>query len=549
MKKLLRTVLIVLLVLALLGAGCWYFLLHVGTPSASLYAAYAGLQERSGRYASAAAYYSKALNAEPNHIDYALSANEAYRADNNYTKAEYILVSAIGNNPNQLSLYLSLSQTYVEQDKLLDAERLISACANESIQLQLESMRPAAPVIEPNGGYSADFTTCSISGTDVYYSTTAEYPSLEDGAYQDPISLGYGVTVVSALTVSADGLVSPLTTAEFTVCGPIEEVAFQDEAFDAMMRELFEKDRHDTFLSTELWDLQEMTIDSEDVSLNDLSTLIRLEHLTLKGSYDLSVLASLPLLNSLTISDCTLKQEDLEAIGQISTLTYLTIRDCNVASLDALSSLSTLTYLDASDNQIENLSALTDLTSLTELHLENNPIKSLKALSGLDALTTLDVSGCQIQKLTPLADKTTLTTLDVSDNDLTGLAALKSCTSLTSLDASDNKIQNLSPIANLTSLQDVKLANNRVKTLPTFSADSTIMTLDLSGNRLKKVDALQNLSKLGYLNISRNQVSDLTALADLSSLYQIDAYDNKLTKAGRLDSSDIIVNYKKQSSN
>ncbi len=544
MKKVLRTIIILVLILALFGGGFWYFFIQSSALPASIYASYAAFHLRHGSDASAATYYTKALKIEPSNTDYAIAASKAHREDGNYTKAEYVLVSAIGNNSDDLDLYLELSKTYVEQDKLLDAERLISSCTNESIREQLNAIRPAAPTIEPDGGYASDLTTCSVSGTagDIYCSDTREYPSLENGAYTDPIPLDYGVTTVSAIAVQ-DGLVSTLTTAEFTVCGVIEEVTFQDEAFDAMMRELLAKDRHGVFMSTELWDLQEMTISSEDIALDDLAAFIRLETLTLEGDYNLSVLTSLPLLKNLTISGCTLNKSDLETISSIVTLESLTIRDCGLTSLDSLSGAESLVYLDASENQITDISALAELTTLQELNLSDNPLKSIKALAANEVLVSLDVSACKITGVAALGNKTKLTTLDISDNAVKDLSGLAGCTSLTVLHAADNKITDLSPIAALTNLQEVNLSDNLLDTLPEFSTASQIATLDLSNNALSNVDALAALPLLGHLIISNNRVTDISSLAGSAALYQIDANENPLADVSALEAKNIIVNY------
>ena len=50
---------------------------------------------------------------------------QAYINSGNYTKAEYTLVSAITNNPESVQLYVALSKTYIEQDKILDAEQML----------------------------------------------------------------------------------------------------------------------------------------------------------------------------------------------------------------------------------------------------------------------------------------------------------------------------------------------------------------------------------------------------------------------------------------
>lgn len=61
----------------------------------------------------------------PKDADLAIRLADAYKKSGNYTKAEYTLVSAITQIPDSVQLYVALSKTYVEQDKLLDAETML----------------------------------------------------------------------------------------------------------------------------------------------------------------------------------------------------------------------------------------------------------------------------------------------------------------------------------------------------------------------------------------------------------------------------------------
>lgn len=568
MKKVLRTILIIVLVLAVLGTGFWYFFIHQSRLPASLYATYAGWVDHGGRHGSAARFYSKAMELEPSNIDYAIKAAEAYQAAGNYTKAEYTLVYSIGENPDALPLYLELSSVYVAQDKLLDAERLISACANESIKEQLTELRPAAPVIQPEGGFSLEPTTFSLaySGGNAYYSLTEEYPSMDKTAYSEPVTLDYGVTTVSAILVGENGLVSPLSTAEFTVCGEIEEVTFEDEAFDEMIRDLLGKGRHSTILSSELWTISEMEIPSEITNLSDLVYFVGLKSLTLQNSTaDLSPLASLPSLTALDLTGTPLDSNDITAIGSAATLGELYLSGCGIASIDALAGLSQLTVLDLSDNQISDITALAGMPSLTELNLSGNqvssitpltaaaqlsvlnlsgnPIDSLGAISANTVLTELSASGCGISDLSPLENKTALTVLDISDNELEEIDTLQGCSSLTDLDLSGNRLSDLSPITGLPALTNLDASENQLEESPQFPEGAPLITLNLSFNSLTEVDGLTELHQLNYLCLNDNRLTDISAVADLASLLQVDAYRNPLVGVASLEERSILVNY------
>ena len=69
MNKVLKTILILLLILAVLAAGFWYFFLYRSGLPASLYASYAGVLEKGGRYTAAARFYGKAMDLTPEEYD------------------------------------------------------------------------------------------------------------------------------------------------------------------------------------------------------------------------------------------------------------------------------------------------------------------------------------------------------------------------------------------------------------------------------------------------------------------------------------------------
>lgn len=569
MNKVLRTILILVLVLALLGTGFWYFFIyHSGLP-ASMYASYAEMLERGGRYDRAARFYAKALDLEPENTDLALKAAGAYSAAGNETKAEYTLVRAISVNPDALELYCKLSAVYVEQDKLLDAERLISACASESVKAQLMALRPAAPVIQPDGGYSLEPTAFSLAygGGTACYSLSEEYPSLNSGVYTEPVTLDFGLTTVSAIVVSEDGLVSPLVTADFTVCGEIEEVTFQDEAFDAMIRDLLGVDSHKKIMTTDLWAMTELTVPAEVTNLADLSYFVSLKSLTVQNSaaQDFSALSALQVLDKLDLSGTQLSGDALAAVGALPSLTEVDLSSCGLGDISALSTLKNIRTLDLSDNSLSDISALGGMPELETLDLSGNsvsslsplmtasklavldisgnPVSTLGALSANTALTTLTASGCAISDLSPLENKTALETLDLSSNEITDVTPLRGCTALKDLKLVSNQIEDLDPAAALTGLENLDASSNRLARSPQFPDGSSLLTLNLSFNELTELDGLTKLHKLNYICLNDNRLTDLSAIADLASLVQVDAYRNPLESVECLTARSILVSY------
>ncbi len=160
MKHVLKIFIPLLLILALLLGCVWFFLQYRPDITASVFSSQAQRAMSRERYEKAVRYYTYAWKLNPDDDTLAIALAEAHKKNNNYTKAEYTLVSAITRNSDDLNLYLALSKAYVEQDKFIDAVQMLDRTANESIRQQLNDLRPAAPVLTPDSGYYNERIPC-----------------------------------------------------------------------------------------------------------------------------------------------------------------------------------------------------------------------------------------------------------------------------------------------------------------------------------------------------------------------------------------------------
>ncbi len=547
MKHALKILIPLVVVAVLLSAAAWFFLSFRPDLTCQFYISRAESALSQGRPQRAVRYYTRAWELYPEDAELAIGLANAYKADGNYTKAEYTLVSAITSMPDTLELYLELSKTYVEQDKLLDAEQMLSRTANEDIKRQLDALRPEAPVIQPESGYYTEYIDVSLSytGDAAYLSVDGDYPSLAKDLYTAPAALEIGESTVTAVVVSDDGLVSPAATAGYTVGGVIEEVSFADSAVEAAVRSVLGKEGEMPVMSNELWALTTLDLPAEAKDLSDLSVCRSLTSLSMHGTYgvDFSVLSHLTSLETLDLSGCTVSSNGIAAIGSLPKLTTLNLSGCALTDVSGLSGLTALTTLDLSGNAISDVSCLSGMTALTTVNLSGNTIGSIAPLASASGLQILDISGNQISSLTPLSRHEALTSLSASGNQISDLSALSSCTALQNLDISDNAVTDLSPVAQLAQLSVLTADYNSVSALPDFSGAAALTRISLSNNALTDLSALQGLPILNYVNVDYNQVSDLSVLADCQNLVQIDAFANPVGDVAALVERGIIVNY------
>ena len=568
MKKVWK-LLIVLLALALVVGGLYLYFFQIAPETTSSILVYWGNHAMdAGRYSRAVKLYEWAYSLDPGDAELALSLADSYSGAGNYTKAEYVLLTAKQENPDNLALYLALSQVFVAQDKLLDAQRMLDQVTIASVSEQLNALRPAAPVFSPEPGYYSDYISLDItapSGT-VYVSLDTQYPSSASGPYTT-VTLPGGTTDVSAICVGDNGLVSTLSSASYTITGVIEEVTFQDSALDTYVRGLLYKSTDQKIMSNELWSLTELSVPDTVKDLSDLRYFAGLTSLTIANvqSSDLSFLAAMPALASLTLDGCALTTEQLSAVGGVTTLTQLHLSDCGLSSVSPLAALKDLTVLDLSENFIGDLSplsscvALTELnlfsnavsdvsplasnTALTKLTLSSNALASVDALSACGKMEELDVSNNALTSLSCIGSMPELRILQAAKNKLTEISASKACVKLEKLDISDNLLTSIDGLENILTLTYINIDYNDVKKLPTFSTKCSLQQFYAAHNFLEDITGLSNLPELNYVDIDYNNVSSVDCLLTCPLIIQINAFGTNVDDISKFKDTSIIVNY------
>ena len=575
MKKTIRIIIPIILAAAIIACVGWYLFIYDVAFTRDMLLKTARHFESKGNHKTSAWFYNCAYRQTGDSDAIAIELANQYKNIDNYTKAELTLSKAIADGGGK-DVYIALCQTLVEQDKLMDAVKMLNDITNKDVKAEIDALRPAAPTCSPDptstGGYFTQYITVTISANKgkLYVSNDGEFPSIHEDAYKDGITLKDGRNLIYAVAVSENGLVSPTATFGFTVGGVIERITFEDTAMEAAIRELLEVNADKVLYTDDLWKIKEFTVPDGASNYKDLRHMAYLEKLSITAgkSGELSNIAGLENLKELQIVKTSVLPEELNIIGGMPNLVKLTLNDCGLSTIAGLKTAVKLTYLELNNNPFGNLTPLSGLTQLTELKLSNAGLTDLSALSSLSALTALDISHNEIvnlsaistldklQKLTAEYNKITeiaglenlklLTELNLSYNSITNVSSLASCTELKELNISYNNLTDISNLSALVKLLTLNFSNNNVGRLPEFPKDCALVTIDGSTNKLDTLVPLGGLLNLNNVLMDYNSgITSLKALADCPRLILVNVFGTGVRNTSVLtgNNSNILVNY------
>lgn len=568
MKSSLKRILPILLVIVTICSIVWYLFVYDKDFTKDMLLQQARFFEDRGDHGVAAWLYEIAYHQSDDNDDVAIELAEQFKANDNYSKAEYTLSNAIAAG-GSVELYIALCRTYVEQDKLLDAVTMLDHVSNPEIKAQLDALRPSVPVATPASGFYSQYVTVTIesnSGT-LYASVDGEYPSIKTDPYKDGLPLSAGENRIYAVSVSEEGLVSPLAVLGYTVGGVIEEVKLTDSAIDAYVRQALGLTADARLLTSDLWKITSMTLPQSTTDLTDLQYFPYLNSLAIKGNNisNLQLLSSLTQLKQLTVTGIPVSAQDLAVIAALPNLTELTLSNCMLSNISNLSGAQKLQSLDLSNNTIRNVSALSFMSSLQSLKLSRNALTNLSYLSALTSLKVLDVSYNSLVSIVPLAGCTGLQELNISNNSIGSLSGIESLTELTKLNAesntlteadlltantklaeltlANNTLLDISSLSVLNGLQYLNVASNKIEALPQWSKDCSLVHIDASSNKLTDVSPLSGFDKLNTVIIDNNNIQSIDALASCHHLIRVNATGNPIKDVSKLKDQSVIVNY------
>ncbi|MGN1128988.1 MAG: leucine-rich repeat domain-containing protein [Candidatus Flemingiibacterium sp.] len=445
------------------------------------------------QWESALAEFELALEIEPRSVEARLGAAEAYIGLGRYADAVQVLADG-----------------YI----LVGDERLKAALSDERLAEALAEYLAAI-----DDGQLAGL----LSGESVTTGTSAEGSGNETNA------------------VSTE----PTVTATRTY--PDNEViVWQDEAFEAMIRQYLGKPEGD-IVYADVKNIVNLEIVAdriigydEDIFISEYSLMDEIDY-TLSDGTEIAVRGSIESLDDLryftsleSLTICAELISDLSPLAQLESLRELTINHCQVSDISPLSGLDELVRLALVANDISELSPLSGYAKLERLYVDLNDIADLSPLSGMTALTQLGIDSNPVSDLSPLSGLE-LKELSAMSCRISDISALTGMISLEQLYLSDNSISDISPLSNLTALEFLDILDTNVSDISPLANLTALEILNISDTNVSDISPLANLTALEYLDVSVTNVTDISPLANLTNLKELYLYNTPVTDLSPLD--------------
>jgi len=512
----------------------------------------------SGDVLRSADFLFEKLKSRPKDEALRLRVCQKYLDAGNTSRAEYVLFSGIEEAGQSTVLYAKLSQVYVLQDKLRDAVELLDGIQMPNIAAEIAAIRPPRPSFARQPGTYNEMIPLELDaqGQTIYYSIDGEIPSTEK-EFIKRVDLSPGKNKVMAVAVNQQGLVSAWSEGEYVLKDIVLPYYCKDPEIEKLIRQTIKKP--DGYLYTsDLWKIKTLKSSKKAnfKTLDDLLECTGLTTLELQGtnqSCDISVLAEVPMLQTIRLQHMGVSSLDLEALKGLSDLKTLDLSYNAIGNLDALPAISGLVSLNLTGNSILEATQLSSLKNLTNLNLTQNALSDTTPIGKLINLKSLNLSENRLSYLNGLSALPELESLDVSRNPLLtsldgvfrlprlktliasncGLESLPKASNISlpklqSLDITGNKVGNIKGLSKAGDLVELKIAQNRVPDLKALEKMNKLRTLDADKNKISSVSPLKNLSSLSVLRVENNSITTLLPLKGCPSLREVFAFGNSI---------------------
>lgn len=212
-KKRLRLLLILGILLILTVAGG--ILIYQNSYSGQLRQGYQALE--AGNYDDALARFQRAVSRDEERPEAYTGMSQVYIEQDNLDQAEQVFLDALEGQDSNTELYRAAITFYLDTSQEQKASELLENCSSDRVLRELAqyvSEPPEFSLDEDEVYEDVQALELTGSGTAIYYTTDGSEPDTSSTKYTEPITLNEETTVVKAISVNEEGI--PSVTVEKT---------------------------------------------------------------------------------------------------------------------------------------------------------------------------------------------------------------------------------------------------------------------------------------------------------------------------------------------
>lgn len=180
----------------------------------------------SKEYDKSAQYFQKAIAKNGEKAEAYAGLAKVYTKQDDLDKAESVFLNAIDKQPKNTDIYEACVQFYMDTDQKAEIPLLLED-AQDNVTETLAGYIVKGPKFSLDDSETfEDVQELSLSagnGCTIYYTTDETDPTVKSTKYAEPIQIGEGETVVSAIAVNKKGIPSLPVKKTYTVELPIED--------------------------------------------------------------------------------------------------------------------------------------------------------------------------------------------------------------------------------------------------------------------------------------------------------------------------------------
>ncbi|CAL5988034.1 leucine-rich_repeat domain-containing protein [Hexamita inflata] len=240
----------------------------------------------------------------------------------------------------------------------------------------------------------------------------------------------------------------------------------------------------------------------EDFQLNNLEVLVLLNRYQKEAKTLINEIIKFKFLKTLLLERW---QVDISPLSQITSITSLSLTECDLVNVDSVKSL----------------------INLIELNLDGNDGIDITPLQYLTKLTILSLVSCQLVDLISLKSLNNLIELYLSDNSSIDITQVQHCSKLKKLMLNHCNLVKLDALQRLNNLLELQIHGNQVDITP-LQFLTTLTKIGMQSCNLINIDALRPLINLQELSIDFNKIIYLQSLSGLKQLLNLGVYSNKI---------------------